>query len=692
MFNRRAGKGFCLHVEERIVLKADPNRHPRGQEAFVQDAHLAQGVIHREVLVFNQLAAARRDRNRSARYVEGVELDQRTSRRLVAATEHEFVELGLLLGAEKRRVVELLEDVALFFLLRGQLARQSRTKGLQDGQDHPASLAQDCNPLDVVKQSIWEGVVVAVDMVQIQHLNQQLVLDRRFGQEGNGQARFVVSVQHLQAEILGRKLEGIQAVHVLHHQVPNGRLHIEQGVLQQLQYQRLGRDNTVVGKFADLVGPAVSRVLVGDRKNFILVECGVQGHIAQLRVEGVFVGLKLACVGEFRVFHVGVVAGSRQGGARAGRISDAREALHQFLGIQQVYPVAGQWIGRGPWKNDIARTVIGGRTPGLALPLPQIRERNKVAHFRGRATAVGYPNLQARNLHGRLNDRQRAHPLLVVVAEVMAQKEVAVGLVGIALNQEFLGGRTPLNVEVLALAALLRHHRRYRRISKLELPLQTKQALRARDEASARGQADVAHLQRLDDIVFSAFEIQLHFVFKRKRRLRIVVDLHVQTIAQLTGSVHLHFLVKVKREGLPVAFGYDRIFNVLEAQTKPDFRRALRPNFQLIRPKDVLDRRIGNGHVRHNARSLPAVRGRTLGPARLPALGLLLAKNELLVFGRRIVNRAADGNRSDVLLLDIKTRNGIVGHHGPNIRRRTQPRHRPRRAAVLNLCLRSENG
>ncbi len=406
-------------------------------------------------------------------------------------------------------------------------------------------------------------------------------------------------------------------------------------------------------------------------------------------MKGVFVRLEFARVGEFGVFDVGVVAGSRQRGARAGGIPDTRKALHQFLRIQQVHPVAGQRIGRSAGEDDIARTVVGGRTPGLALPLAQIGERNEVAHFRGRASAVGYPDLQTRNLHGRLNDRQGAHPLLVVVAEVMAQKEVAVGLVGIALNEEFLGGRTPLNVEVLALAALLRHDRGHGRISKLELPLQTEQALRARDEASARGQADVAHLQRLDDVVFGAFEIQLHFVLKRKRGLRIVIDLHVQTIAQLTGGVHLHFLVKVEREGLPVAFGHDRVFNVLKAQSKPNFRRALRPNFQLIRPKDVLDRRIGNGHVGHNARSFPAVGGRTLRPTRLPALRLLLAKNELLVFRRGIIDRTANGHRPDVLLLNVKTGHRIVGHHGPNIGRRTQARHGPRRTTVLHLCLRS---
>ena len=264
---------------------------------------------------------------------------------------------------------------------------------------------------------------------------------------------------------------------------------------------------------------------------------------------------------------------------------------------------------------------------------------------------------------------------------------MAIRLVVVALDEEFLGRGTPLDVEVLALATLLSHHSRHGGISKLELALQSKKALRSCDQTSPCWEAHVAHFQGLDDVVFRALEIQFHFVFKRERGLCVVVDLHVQAIPEFSRGIDLHFLIKVKGQGLSVAFGDDGIFDMLEAKAKANFRRTLGPNFQLIRPENVLDRGIRDGHIGDNTRALALVSGATLRPPTLPSLGFLLAKNHLLVFRGRKILGASYGYRADVFLRHIKSRDRIIGDFGVDVRWGVQTGHGPRAGAVSHLSL-----
>ncbi len=130
MFHRGSRKRLRLHVEERVVFKAYPDRHTRRKQALVEDAHLSQRIIHRKVLVFDKLTPSCCDRNRSPWNVEGVQLNQRSPSRLITAAEDKLIQLGLLLGTEKCRVVQLLEYIPFLFLCRRQRSIEGGTKGL----------------------------------------------------------------------------------------------------------------------------------------------------------------------------------------------------------------------------------------------------------------------------------------------------------------------------------------------------------------------------------------------------------------------------------------------------------------------------------------------------------------------------------------------------------------------------------
>ena len=132
------------------------------------------------------------------------------------------------------------------------------------------------NSLHVVKNAVGKRVTVVVHLVRAQCLHQQFIFDAGLRQKRNGQSGGIVAVQDVQAEILLSQLERVQAVDVLHHQIPEWHLHVEHRTLEQLEKECFGWVDAVVGKFAHLVNATVCRVLVGYGQYFVLVERGIQ--------------------------------------------------------------------------------------------------------------------------------------------------------------------------------------------------------------------------------------------------------------------------------------------------------------------------------------------------------------------------------------------------------------------------------
>ena len=203
-----------------------------------------------------------------------------------------------------------------------------------------------------------------------------------------------------------------------------------------------------------------------------------------------------------------------------------------------------------------------------------------------------------------MNDGAGSDPLLVAVAKELRQKEVAVGLVGISLNQKLLRGGSALNIHALTLRALFGEDGCHGRLAKLKLGLEAKKTLNPGDQAPVGRKADVAHLKALEDVVLLTFKVELDFVFKRKGGLCIKVEVQVEPVAELSGGADLHLLVKVECEGPPVAFRNNRVLNVLVAKSKAKFRTSRRADLELVRTKNIPQDGIGDVHVRHNARAV----------------------------------------------------------------------------------------
>ena len=172
-------------------------------------------------------------------------------------------------------------------------------------------------------------------------------------------------------------------------------------------------------------------------------------------------------------------------------------------------------------------------------------------------------------------------------AEELAQEVVPVRLILIALDVEFGRGSPTLYIDALALRTLLREHGGNHGIPKLELALQTKQALRSRYQTTVQRHVDVPHLQALDDIVFLPFEVQFKFVIKGERSFRIPVDAQLQPVPNFSRDIHLNALAKIEGEGLLITDRDPRILNVLVLPAKANFRHPLWTNFNNIATKNL---------------------------------------------------------------------------------------------------------
>ena len=174
---RGAREGLCLKIKEGIILKTYPNRDSALQDGFVDNTHLTKGVVHGKVLVLGKHVPPGRHRNGSARNIKGIQLNDGSSRRFIATAEQKLVLLSLLLGAEQGRIVELLVDVPLSFFGRTKLLRKGGAKGFQGRQENTARGRQDGQSFHKVKESVWEGIAVGIDLIGLQDLHQQLIFN-----------------------------------------------------------------------------------------------------------------------------------------------------------------------------------------------------------------------------------------------------------------------------------------------------------------------------------------------------------------------------------------------------------------------------------------------------------------------------------------------------------------------------------
>ena len=96
-----------------------------------------------------------------------------------------------------------------------------------------------------------------------------------------------------------------------------------------------------------------------------------------------------------------------------------------------------------------------------------------------------------------------------MVAEILAEEEVAVFLIFEAAHLEVVGLGAALHGDVLRLAFLIGDNGADGGVAELQLALDTEQLLCAGDEGAVEREADVTGFQQLYDFVLLAFVFQV---------------------------------------------------------------------------------------------------------------------------------------------------------------------------------------
>ena len=236
--------------------------------------------------------------------------------------------------------------------------------------------------------------------------------------------------------------------------------------------------------------------------------------------------------------------------------------------------------------NQIAQRQVGRH---VIRVLPKVSEGHDVPHVLGVGLRVDDVHLNPVDHGPRIRDWQRPHRLVVLVHEVLRQEVVSVGFVVVGADVELLGLGTPLHFNLTPLPLLLAEHCGVVQTSPLGFQLQTKQTLRARNQAAVERHVDVARLDVLQDVVLLTLETDVHLVLKVKQCLRVELRSKLNLVSNLSAKVQLNPLVEIDRPRAPLTFGDARVLGVVPRVPQGDFRGSLRLDFDFVAAENHLE-------------------------------------------------------------------------------------------------------
>ena len=387
------------------------------------------------------------------------------------------------------------------------------------------------------------GLHVVVQPVGTEEFDEHLVFHLLLGDIREVDARCVALVLDVEPELILLDV-GSQVVDILHHEVPVALLRVVARVLERLDEERLRDIGDVAGKLTHLIGDSPVGVFVGDGQHLVGLQ-RLDGDVAQGFVERIFRRREEACTLELLVVGAADEAGNgvERGRslvdiARCGIVVDER-------GIERVGLVAGHGLSGGSPL----------RVAGLCV-LAQVGECHDVARICCRARLVGHPDFHAVDGDARGEVGERLHGVVVLVAEVACEEEVAVLLVVGSVNLEGCRLHAASAGDARRRSLLLRDDRLQLELAKLPVAADAEECRSTVYERRVAGEGDVARLYELDDLVFLAVVLQLHVLrVEVEGGVGVVVEVHVHLVAHLAVDTEVDLLVEVHLRRLTVADG-----------------------------------------------------------------------------------------------------------------------------------------
>ena len=271
-----------------LAFEADAHVGSSIENALVDDGDGTVTIVNRVVAALCEGDTSCSDHYRMLRNVGTAQVYHASIGGLVFTCQREFVLLGNLASRGLGRVVEGVITIFVSQSFAAQFLSQPVAERLDYREDDAATAGLYGIAFDEVKLAVWVCLLVIVQTVQIHHFQQGCLLEWVFWYVTEAYTCGVAQELDVQFEFLSLHRLSIQAIHVLHHQVPVADAWGVACVLQQLDVQCLVVVLLVGREFTHLIGLSVVGVLVSHCQHLVALERGFQADVAQVLVQGVF--------------------------------------------------------------------------------------------------------------------------------------------------------------------------------------------------------------------------------------------------------------------------------------------------------------------------------------------------------------------------------------------------------------------
>ena len=340
-------------------------------------------------------------------------------------------------------------------------------------------------------------LVVVVEPVGPEHPDDDVVFYLLLGDIRQVDARSVALVLHVEAEFSLLNCRG-EVVYVFHHQPPVAHFRRVAGVFERLYEYGLVGVGVVRGKLTYLIGHSPQRILIGNGQHLVRLERRTERYVAQRRVECVF------------------RRGEQPGALHLLIVDTARKPAYGIEhGVGLVDVACGRILsghGRVFGVGRVLRRHVARASPyrvRRVAALAEVGECYDVSRVAGRAGLVGHPHFHARYVDAGHHVWQRRHGLVVALAEVVREKEVAVLLIVGHVELKRCGLRPATRRDALRGRVFLRYDRLQFQLAELHVGAHSEQRAGPFYQRRVRGERHVACLDELYNLVFLAFVAQL---------------------------------------------------------------------------------------------------------------------------------------------------------------------------------------
>ncbi len=272
----RPDKGLRLHTEHRTVFTFYRYRSPRLKQRLVDNLHRSHRIIHDIINIFHQFHTSGKHLHRSLGNIPASQRYFGRRRRLITSFQIKLILLRFLFRIALGLIIQLLENILGSHAIIIDFLLQVRTERFKHRKHNPTPVRIYRHPFDIVETTIRNSIHLGIQIIQIQHGKQYLIVNIPGRQIIHLRTRFVVLVEHIQYKILRTEIVTSDVVHILHHQIPSRQIRTLHRTPQHLHYQGRRCRQCIGSQFTDGINFTPDSILIRHSEHLIRIQRLIQ--------------------------------------------------------------------------------------------------------------------------------------------------------------------------------------------------------------------------------------------------------------------------------------------------------------------------------------------------------------------------------------------------------------------------------